>query len=61
MKWEIKMTNFDLYFEEQLKDPEFSKEYKALEPEYEIITQIIKTQTEQNITQKDLAEKIGSK
>lgn len=61
MKWEIKMTNFDLYFEEQLKNPEFSKEYKVLEPEYEIITQIIKTRTEQNITQRDLAEKIGSK
>lgn len=55
------MTNFDLYLEEQLKDAEFLKEYKALEPEYEIIKQIIKSRTEQNMTQKQLAEKIGIK
>lgn len=55
------MTNFDLYLEEQLKDAEFLKEYKALEPEYEIIKQIIKNRTEQNMTQKQLVEKIGIK
>lgn len=58
LKGEITMTNFDLYLEEQLKDTEFLKEYKALEPEYEIIKQIIKSRTEQNMTQKQLAEKI---
>lgn len=55
------MTNFDLYLEEQLKNPEFLEEYKVLEPEYEIIKQIIKSRIEQNMTQKELAEKIGSK
>ena len=29
---------------ERLKDPDFASEYKALEPEYEIIRQIILTQ-----------------
>lgn len=55
------MTNFDLYLEEQLEDTEFLKKYKALEPEYEIIKQIIKSRIEQNMTQKQLAEKIGIK
>lgn len=55
------MTNFDLYFDEQLKDTGFLKEYKALEHEYEIIKQIIKSRTEQNMAQKQLAEKIGIK
>ncbi|MBZ4669394.1 MAG: transcriptional regulator, family [Defluviitaleaceae bacterium] len=43
------------------EDPELYKEYKALEPEYEIIRQIIKARNELNLTQKELAEKIGIK
>jgi len=46
---------------ERLKNPEFAKEYKALEPEYEIIKQVIQSRTEQNLTQKELAELIGIK
>ena len=46
---------------ERLKDPEFANEYKALEPEYEIIRQVIQSRTEQNITQKELADRIGIK
>lgn len=53
--------NFNEYLQEQLKNPEFEKEYKALEPEYEIIRQIIKARNELNLTQKQLAEKIGMK
>ena len=46
---------------ERLKDPDFAREYNALEPEYEIIKQIIQTRIEQNLTQKQLAERIGIK
>ncbi|MCL2662031.1 MAG: helix-turn-helix domain-containing protein [Oscillospiraceae bacterium] len=46
---------------ERLKDPDFAREYKALEPEYEIIKQIIMTRNEQNLTQKELAKRIGIK
>ena len=46
---------------ERLKDPDFAGEFKALEPEYEIIRQIIQSRIEQNITQKELAERIGIK
>ena len=47
--------------QERLKDPEFAREYKALEPEYEIIRQVIQSRSEQNITQKELADRIGIK
>ena len=46
---------------EQLKDPEFAREYKALEPDYEIIKQVIQSRSEQNLTQKELADRIGIK
>jgi transcriptional regulator with XRE-family HTH domain len=46
---------------ERMKDPEFAREYKALEPEYEIIRQVIQTRIDKNITQKELAERIGIK
>ena len=49
------------HLKEQLKDPEFRSEYEALEPEYEIIRQIILARRELNITQKELAERTGIK
>lgn len=52
---------FEEVKEELLKDPAVAKAYKELEPEYEIISQIIKARIEQNITQEELAEKIGTR
>ena len=46
---------------ELLKNPVFKTEYDALEPEYELIRQIIKARAEKNMTQKQLAEKIGTR
>jgi DNA-binding XRE family transcriptional regulator len=46
---------------ELMKDHQFAREVKELEPEYEIISQIIKTRIEQNITQEELAKKIGTR
>jgi Predicted transcriptional regulator with C-terminal CBS domains len=54
-------TNFDEYLKEKLKDPEFKKEFDALEPEYEIIRQLIQARNELNLTQEELAQKIGIK
>ena len=53
------MTNFDRYMNEQMKNPEFRKEYDALAPRYEIIEQIIRERAAQNITQKELAAPSG--
>ena len=46
---------------ELLKDPATYKEYKSLEPEYKIISQMIKIRIEQGLTQKELADKIGTR
>ena len=53
------MTKFNDFLNEQLKDPEFKKEYDALEPEFSIIQAIIDARKNSGMTQKDLAEKAG--
>lgn len=53
--------NYKEHLKEQLQNPEFEKEYKALAPEFEIVRQIIKARMEQNLIQKELADKIGIK
>lgn len=44
-----------------LKDPEVKKEYENLDVLYNIKRQIIKLREEQGISQKELADKIGTK
>ena len=44
-----------------LNDPEFSKEYEALRPKYEAINLVIKNRLKKKMTQKDLADKVGTK
>ncbi len=53
------MSDLQEYLREQLNDPEFRREYEALEPEYEAIRAIIGARIEANMTQKELAEKTG--
>ena len=53
------MTNYDKYFEEQLKDPEFQKEWELLKPELEIMKAMLKARQETGLTQKELSEKTG--
>lgn len=53
------MTKFNDFLNEQLKDPEFKKEYDALEPEFSIIQAIIDARKNSGMTQKDLAKKTG--
>jgi predicted transcriptional regulator len=54
--------NFEEYKEKAFAaDPELYNEYKALEPEYEVISHIIRLRNEQHLTQKELADKIGIK
>ena len=44
-----------------LKNPEVKKEYDKMDVLYEIKKQIIKFRIEQGLSQKELAEKIGTK
>lgn len=53
------MKKFDEYLEEQMKDPEFKKEYDALEPEFALIRAILDARREKGITQKELSERTG--
>ena len=52
-------TNFNDFLEEQLKDPEFRREYEALQPERAIIQAIIDARRTSGFTQKELSERTG--
>jgi len=52
-----KMTSFDDYLREQLKNPEFKKEWDRTEPEYQVLAAIIKTRIEKKLSQRELAKK----
>ncbi|MGN1347764.1 MAG: helix-turn-helix domain-containing protein [Acutalibacteraceae bacterium] len=51
--------NFRETLNEQLKNPEFKKEWDALEPEYQIIKAMIDTRNKKDMTQKQLADITG--
>lgn len=43
-----------------MKDTEFKSEYEKLKPRYDIISQIIEERDKQNITQEELALRVGT-
>lgn len=53
------MTDVEKFFEEQMKDPEFKREYDALENEFSIAEAIIHARAEAGLTQKELSAKTG--
>lgn len=53
------MKTLDAYLQEQLQDPEFAREYEAIQPEMDIIKAIVDARTSQNLTQKELAARTG--
>lgn len=55
------MDDFDRHLAEMMKDDEFKAEYEALKPEYELRRQLIQARLESKMTQKQLAEKVGTK
>ena len=54
MKHKTFYTHQDLH-KEWMKDPGFRREYKKLEPEFQIARQIIGARIKQKITQAELA------
>ncbi len=56
-----KYVKFEDFLERQLRDPEFRKEYERLQPEFEIISAIIRHRIDTGMTQKELAKKVGTK
>jgi len=51
------MIHFEDYLKEQLKDPEFKREYDRLEPQYQVMREIIKARLHKRISQRQLAKK----
>lgn len=52
---------FDEFAAEMLRDPEAKAEYDALAPEYDLRRQLISARLEKKMTQRQLAEKIGTR
>ena len=60
MKVGIKMkTNYNVFFDEMMKNQEVKKEYEKLTPQYNIIKEIIKLRKDKSLTQEDLAKLTG--
>ena len=57
----IKLVPFSDFKKKALRDPEIKAEYDRLGPEYEIIEAIIRKRLEKGLSQKQLAEKMGTK
>lgn len=53
------MSEFKELLNEQLKNPEFKKEWDDIQPEMDVIRAMIDTRIAQNITQKELAKRTG--
>jgi len=64
MKEGAKMSKAGVKFEEVhsrlMKDEEFKAEYEKLKPRYELIAQIIDIRSQLNITQEELAQRVGT-
>ncbi len=53
------MEKLNDFLAEQMQNPEFAKEYEAIQPELDVIRAIVDARTSQNLTQKELAERTG--
>ena len=53
------MSDYKKYLNKQLENPEFAVEWERQRPEREYIKAIIAARMEQNLTQKELAQKTG--
>ena len=49
------------YRKKLLKDPEFRREYEALEPEFQLACKLIRVRLEAEMTQAELARAVGTK
>ncbi len=45
---------------ESMRDPEFRKAYKALQPKYDLIRAILDARIKRGVTQKELARRVGT-
>ena len=53
-------VSFDSFKKRLMADADFVEEYERLRPRYEVISQIIEARKELNMTQEELAKRIGT-
>ena len=56
----MKVVRYDEYRKEQIQDPEFKAEYDALEDEFRLAVEVIELRKKNNLTQKELADRVGT-
>ena len=56
----MKQTRYNDLLKEQLQDPKFRKEYEDLEGEFALAKEIIELRITSKLTQKQLAQQIGT-
>ena len=54
----MKKTNFDLYLEEQLKDPVFAERFERAGEAWDVALQLTALREKAGLTQRDLARKL---
>jgi ribosome-binding protein aMBF1 (putative translation factor) len=54
----MKKTNFDLYLEEQLKDPDFAERFERAGEAWDVALQLAALREKAGLSQKDLARKL---
>jgi transcriptional regulator with XRE-family HTH domain len=55
-----KMTNFDRYLEEQLKDPDFAERFRKAGEAWDVALQIAALREDSGLSQKELAKRVGT-
>jgi len=53
--------NWKEHKKQLMKDPEFRKEYEALEPEYKLVSALIRLRLSKGLTQEELARKVHTR
>lgn len=56
-----KHLDFEIWEKEALKDPALRAEYDKLQPEFAMIQAVIDARVKKGVTQKELAQRIGTK
>jgi len=54
------MSDFRKHLEKELKNPEFKQEWESSELRYQLIKQLIKLRNSYNLSQSELAKKLGT-
>jgi DNA-binding XRE family transcriptional regulator len=56
----MKRESYQTFRDEELRNPEVQLEYDALESEFSLAREVLELRRQQNLTQKELAERMGT-